>query len=181
MNKQFTIGSRRVGENCPVFIVAEMSANHLQDYNRAIEIIHAAKEAGADAIKLQTYTADTITLDCDSPDFQINEGTVWDGTTLHKLYEEAYTPWDWQPKLMEEANRLGLECFSSPFDATAVDFMASMNMPAYKVASYEITDLPLIRRIARLHKPVILATGVAYLTDIERALAVCRKETKMCF
>ena len=158
MNKQFTIGSRRVGENCPVFIVAEMSANHLQDYNRAIEIIHAAKEAGADAIKLQTYTADTITLDCDSPDFQINEGTVWDGTTLHKLYEEAYTPWDWQPKLMEEANRLGLECFSSPFDATAVDFMASMNMPAYN------------------HKPVILATGVAYLTDIERALAVCREE-----
>ena len=99
MNKQFTIGSRRVGENCPVFIVAEMSANHLQDYNRAIEIIHAAKEAGADAIKLQTYTADTITLDCDSPDFQINEGTVWDGTTLHKLYEEAYTPrWtSWLP------------------------------------------------------------------------------------
>ena len=176
MNKQFTIGSRTVGENSPVFIVAEMSANHLQDYNRALEIIHAAKEAGADAVKLQTYTADTITLDCDTPDFQINEGTVWDGTTLHKLYEEAYTPWDWQPKLMEEANRLGLECFSSPFDATAVDFMASMNMPAYKVASYEITDLPLIRRIARLHKPVIFATGVAWLADIERALAVCREE-----
>lgn len=176
MNKEFYIGSRRVGQDAPVFIVAEMSANHLQDYGRAIEIIHAAKEAGADAVKLQTYTADTITLDCDDPCFQITQGTIWDGTTLHKLYQEAYTPWEWQPKLMEEANRLGMECFSSPFDFTSVDFIESLHMPAFKIASYEINDIPLIRKIARLHKPIIFATGVAYLEDIERALAVCREE-----
>lgn len=176
MNSSFTIGSRRVGGDAPVFIVAEMSGNHLQDFNRAIEIIHAAKEAGADAVKLQTYTADTITLDCDDDCFQITQGTIWDGTTLHKLYQEAYTPWEWQPRLMEEANKLGMECFSSPFDFTAVDFMESMNMPAYKLASYEINDIPLIRKIAKLHKPMIFATGVAYLSDIERALTVCREE-----
>lgn len=176
MNKEFTIGSHTIGPSSPVFIVAEMSANHLQDYGRALEILHAAKEAGADAIKLQTYTADTITLDCDDPCFQITQGTIWDGTTLHRLYQEAYTPWEWQPRLMEEAKKLGLECFSSPFDFTAVDFMESMNMPAYKLASYEINDIPLIRKIARLHKPMIFATGIAYLSDIERALAVCREE-----
>ena len=176
MNKEFTIGSHSVGNNAPVFIVAEMSANHLQDYGRAVEIIHAAKEAGADAVKLQTYRPETITLDSESSCFQITQGTIWDGTTLYKLYEEAYTPWDWQPKLMEEANRLGMECFSSPFDFTAVDFMESMNMPAYKLASYEINDIPLIRKIARLHKPVIFATGIAHLEDIERALRVCREE-----
>ena len=176
MNKEFTIGSHTIGPSSPVFIVAEMSANHLQDYGRALEILHAAKEAGADAIKLQTYTADTITLDCDDPCFQITQGTIWDGTTLHRLYQEAYTPWEWQPRLMEEAKKLGLECFSSPFDFTAVDFMESMNMPAYKLASYEINDITLIRKIARLHKPMIFATGIAYLSDIERALAVCREE-----
>lgn len=176
MNKEFTIGTHTIGPSSPVFIVAEMSANHLQDYGRALEILHAAKEAGADAIKLQTYTADTITLDCDDPCFQITQGTIWDGTTLHRLYQEAYTPWEWQPRLMEEAKKLGLECFSSPFDFTAVDFMESMNMPAYKLASYEINDIPLIRKIARLHKPMIFATGIAYLSDIERALAVCREE-----
>ncbi len=176
MNKSFSIGSRRIGENEPVFIVAEMSANHNQDYRRAVEILHAAKEAGADAVKLQTYTADTITVDSDDPCFQITQGTIWDGTTLHKLYQEAYTPWEWQPKLVEEAKKLGLICFSSPFDFSAVDFMESMDMPAYKLASYEINDIPLIRRIARLHKPMIFATGVAYLSDIERAFAVCREE-----
>lgn len=139
-------------------------------------IIRAAKEAGADAVKLQTYTPDTITLDCDNDYFQITQGTIWDGTTLHKLYEEAYTPWEWQPKLMELANGLGMECFSSPFDATAVDFMREMDMPAYKVASFEINDIPLIRRIARIGKPIIFATGIAYLEDIERALAVCKEE-----
>ena len=176
MNKSFSIGSRRIGEDEPVFIVAEMSANHNQDYHRALEILHAAKEAGADAVKLQTYTADTITVDSDDPCFQITQGTIWDGTTLHKLYQEAYTPWEWQPRLMEEAKRLGLICFSSPFDFSAVDFMESMDMPAYKLASYEINDIPLIRKIARLHKPMIFATGVAYLSDIERAFAVCREE-----
>jgi N-acetylneuraminate synthase/pseudaminic acid synthase len=156
--------------------VAEISANHNQDYNRALEIIHAAKEAGADAVKLQTYTADSITLDCDDECFQINEGTIWDGTTLYKLYQEAYTPWEWQPKLKEEANKLGLECFSSPFDFTSVDFLEEMNVPAYKIASYEINDIPLIRKIARLHKPMIFATGIAYPEDIKRALAVCKQE-----
>lgn len=176
MNKDFKIGTRRINADSPVFIVAELSANHNQDFNRAIEIIHAAKEAGADAIKLQTYTADTITIDCDDPCFQINEGTIWDGTTLYKLYQEAYTPWEWQPRLMEEANKLGMECFSSPFDFTSVDFLEEMNVPAYKIASYEINDIPLIRKIARLHKPMIFATGIAYPEDINRALSVCREE-----
>ena len=176
MKKKIKIGNRYVGEGERTFLVAEVSANHLQDYGRAEAIIRAAKEAGADAIKLQTYTPDTITLDCDSDYFQITQGTIWDGTTLHKLYEEAYTPWEWQPKLMELANGLGMECFSSPFDATAVDFMREMDMPAYKVASFEINDIPLIRRIARIGKPIIFATGIAYLEDIERALAVCKEE-----
>ncbi len=176
MEKKIKIGSRYVGEGERTFLVAEVSANHLQDYGRAEAIIRAAKEAGADAVKLQTYTPDTITLDCDNDYFQITQGTIWDGTTLHKLYEEAYTPWEWQPKLKELANGLGMECFSSPFDATAVDFMREMDMPAYKVASFEINDIPLIRRIARVGKPVIFATGIAYLEDIERALAVCKEE-----
>ena len=176
MNKEFKIGTRTISPTSPTFIVAEISANHNQDFHRAVEIVHAAKEAGADAIKLQTYTADTITIDCDDPCFQINEGTIWDGTTLYKLYQEAYTPWDWQPKLMEEANKLGMECFSSPFDFSSVDFLEEMNVPAYKIASYEINDIPLIRKIAKLHKPMIFATGIAYPEDIERALAVCKEE-----
>ena len=176
MNKNFKIGNTWVGENHPAFIVAEISGNHNQDYKRAVEIIHAAKEAGANAVKLQTYTADTITLNCDSPCFQIKEGTIWDGMTLHQLYSEAYTPWEWQPGLMEEAVKLGMECFSSPFDFTSVDFLEKMKVPAYKVASYEINDIPLIRKIARMQKPVIFATGVAYPEDIERALQVCKEE-----
>ncbi len=176
MNKNFKIGNKTIGEGAPAFIVAEISGNHNQDYNRAVEIIHAAKEAGADAVKLQTYTADTITIDCDDECFQINEGTIWDGTTLYKLYQEAYTPWEWQPRLKEEANRIGLECFSSPFDFTSVDFLEKMDVPAYKIASYEINDIPLIRKIAKLHKPMIFATGIAYPEDIERALSVCRQE-----
>lgn len=176
MDKKIQIGKRYVGEGEKAFVVAEVSANHLQDYGRAEAIIKAAAQAGADAVKLQTYTPDTITLDCDNDYFQITQGTIWDGTTLHKLYEEAYTPWEWQPKLMEYANGLGLECFSSPFDATAVDFVREMDMPAYKVASFEINDIPLIRKIARIGKPVILATGIAYLEDMERALRACREE-----
>ncbi len=176
MDKRIRIGKRYVGEGEKTFVVAEVSANHLQDYGRAEAIIKAAAQAGADAVKLQTYTPDTITLDCDNDYFQITQGTIWDGTTLHKLYEEAYTPWEWQPRLMEYANGLGLECFSSPFDATAVEFMKEMDMPAYKVASFEINDIPLIRKIAGLGKPVILATGIAYLEDMERALQVCKEE-----
>ena len=176
MNKEIKIGNHTISETSSVFVVAELSANHNQDYGRALEIIHAAKEAGADAVKIQTYTADTITIDCDEPYFKINRGTLWDGTTLYKLYKEAYTPWEWQPKLKEEAEKLGMECFSSPFDFTSVDFLEEMQVPAYKVASYEINDIPLIRKIAKLHKPVIFATGIAYPEDIERALGVCLEE-----
>lgn len=176
MGKRIKIGNHFIGEGEKTFLVAEVSANHLQDYGRAEAIIRAAKDAGADAVKLQTYTPDTITLDCDNSYFQITQGTIWDGTTLHKLYEEAYTPWEWQPKLKKLAQDLGMECFSSPFDPSAVDFMYEMDMPAYKVASFEINDIPLIRKIARMGKPVIFATGIAYLEDIERALRTCREE-----
>lgn len=176
MKNRIKIGSRYVGEGEKTFIVAEVSANHLQNFERAKAIIKAAKDAGADAVKLQTYTADTITLNCENEYFQITQGTIWDGTSLHKLYEEAYTPWEWQPDLMKYANDLGMECFSSPFDPTAVDFMQKMNMPAFKVASFEINDIPLIRKIAKLGKPIIFATGIAYLEDIERALRVCKEE-----
>lgn len=176
MKKEIYIGERLISEDRPAFIVAEISANHNMDFDRAAAIIRAAKEAGADAVKLQTYTADTITLDCDAPCFQITQGTLWDGVTLHKLYETAYTPWEWQPKLKQIAEDLGLICFSSPFDPTAVDFLEKMNVPAYKVASFEITDIPLIRKIAGLGKPVIMATGIACLSDIELAVRTCREE-----
>lgn len=175
MKKEIIIDGHVISKEAPVFVVAEMSGNHMQDYGRAVEILHAAKEAGADAIKLQTYTADSLSLDCDKEWF-IEKDSIWDGIRSYDLYKEAYTPWDWQPRLMEEAKKLGLVCFSSPFDAASVDFMQQMQMPAYKVASYEINDIPLIRRIARQKKPVIFATGVAYLEDIERALQVCREE-----
>ena len=175
MNQEIKIGNRIISKDSPTFIIAEMSANHNQDYNRAIEIVHAAAEAGADAIKLQTYTADTITLNSDAPQFQITQGTIWDGTTLYKLYQEAYTPWEWQPAIMEEAKKFGMECFSSPFDFTAVDFMQKLDMPAYKIASYEINDIPLIKRSAKTGRPIIISTGIAHLEDIERALAACKE------
>ena len=175
MNQEIYLGGRRIAADAPVFIVAEMSANHLQDYDRAIEIIHAAKEAGADAIKLQTYTADTMTVDSDADCF-INKGGLWDGIKEYDLYKQAYTPWEWHAGLMEEAKKCGLLCFSSPFDATAVDFLEELDAPAYKIASYEINDIPLIRRVAKLHKPVIFATGIAHLEDIERAMNVCHEE-----
>ncbi len=175
MNKQIRIDQHIISKDHPVFVVAEMSGNHLQDYGRAVEILHAAKEAGADCIKLQTYTADSLALDCDREWF-VEKDSIWDGMKSYDLYREAYTPWEWQPKLMEEAEKLGLVCFSSPFDDASVEFMEKMRMPAYKVASYEINDIPLIRKIARQKKPVIFATGVAYPVDIERALQVCREE-----
>ena len=169
MNKSITIksvlGDRIIDENSPAFIIAEMSANHMMDFERAVKIIEAAKEAGADAIKLQTYTPDTITIDCDNEYFQITQGTIWDGTTLHKLYQTAFTPWEWQPKLKKIAEEKGLICFSSPFDLTAIDFMEEMDMPVYKVASFEINDIPFIRKIARLNKPIIMSTGIAYPDD----------------
>ena len=145
------------------------------DFNRAVKIMEAAKESGADAIKIQTYTADTITLNCDNQYFQITQGTLWDGRTLHKLYEEAYTPWEWQPELKKIANEMGLDFFSSPFDFSSVDFLEKMDVPAYKIASFEITDIPLIRKVAGLGKPVIISTGIAKLADIELALQTCRE------
>lgn len=156
-------------------VVAEMSANHGGDKSIAIETIKAAKRAGADAIKMQTYTADTITLDCDAPDFIINEGSIWDGRTFHELYEKAYTPWEWHEELFKVAHEEGLICFSSPFDKTAVDLLESLNAPMYKIASFEITDIPLIAYTASKMKPIIIATGIATLDDIELAVETCRK------
>lgn len=151
------------------FIVAELSANHCQDKECAIRTIRAAKKAGADAVKLQTYTADTITLDSQKDDFKI-KGGLWDGYCLYDLYKEAYTPWEWHEELFRVAQEEGLVCFSSPFDKTAVDFLETLNNPIYKVASFEITDLPLISYIATKGKPVIISTGIAMLKDIESAL-----------
>ena len=169
------IGPRQVGEEAPVFIIAELSANHLQKFDLAVETIKAIKEAGADAVKLQTYTPDTLTLDSDNDCFRVKQGTQWDGKTLYRLYQEAYTPWEWQPKLMKVAEELGLICFSSPFDKTAVDFLEEMKVPAYKIASFEITDLPLIAYVAAKGKPVILSTGIATLSEIEEAMDTCRR------
>lgn len=170
------IGSRTVGEDSPAFIVAEISGNHLQDYDLAVKTIKAARDAGADAVKLQTYRADTITLDSEKEYFRIDQGTIWDGQTLYQLYEKAYTPWEWQPKLKRYAEGLGLICFSSPFDKTAVDFLEEMNVPAYKVASFEITDIPLIEYIASKKKPIMISTGVAEISDIEEAIKACKNQ-----
>lgn len=172
---EIKIKGRIIGEGQPVFIIAELSANHLQKFELAVETIKAIKESGADAVKLQTYTPDTITIDCNNEYFQIKQGTLWDGKTLYQLYQEAYTPWEWQPKLKEIAEEIGLLCFSTPFDKTAVDFLEEMKVPAYKVASFEITDIPLIEYIASKGKPVIMSTGIATFSDIEEAVMACRK------
>ena len=169
------IGNKSIGDKHPVFIIAELSANHLQNFDFAVDTIKAMKESGADAVKLQTYTPDTITIDSYNEYFQINQGTLWDGKTLYQLYQEAYTPWEWQPKLKKIAENLGLICFSSPFDRTSVDFLEEMNVPAYKVASFEITDIPLIEYIASKGTPVIISTGIATLADIEEAVNACRR------
>lgn len=173
---EITIGNRKIGPGQPTFVVAELSANHNQDLNVAVETIKAAKEAGADAVKLQTYTADTITLDCDSEYFKVKGGTLWDGLTLHELYDRAHTPWEWQPKLKKVAEDLGLICFSAPFDKSAVDFLADLGMPAFKVASPEIVDIPLIEYMARQGKPMIMSTGVAEEKDIREALEACWRQ-----
>lgn len=156
-------------------IVAEMSANHNGKKEIAIETIKAAKRAGADAIKLQTYRADTITLRCDSPDFIINEGSIWDGQYFYDLYEQAYTPWEWHEELFHVAKEEGLICFSSPFDKTAVDLLESLDCPIYKIASFEITDIPLIEYAASKHKPMVLATGIATEEDVQLAVDACRE------
>ena len=169
------VGGRRIGPHQSVYIVAEMSANHNQDFEEAVRILHAAKEAGADAVKLQTYTPDTITINCNNDYFCVGKGTLWEGRNLYDLYGEAYTPWDWQPKLKQIANALGLDLFSSPFDNTAVDFLEDMGVPAYKIASFEIVDLPFIRRVAQTGKPIIMSTGMATLAEIDEAVRTIRE------
>lgn len=156
-------------------IVAEMSANHNGKKETAIETVRAAKRAGADAVKLQTYRADTITLRCDKPDFIINEGSIWDGQYFYDLYEQAYTPWEWHEELFHVAKEEGLICFSSPFDKTAVDMLEALDCPVYKIASFEITDIPLIEYAASKHKPMVLATGIATEEDIQLAVEACRR------
>ncbi|HEY3902197.1 MAG TPA: pseudaminic acid synthase [Chthoniobacter sp.] len=170
---EISIAGRRIGPGAPTYVIAEVSANHGQNFDEAIRIIDAAKTAGADAVKLQTYTPDTITIDSDAEPFRI-KGTIWNGRKLHELYREAYTPWEWQPKLMQHAAALGMHCFSSPFDDTAVDFLEGLNPPAYKIASFEMIDVPLIRRVAATGRPMIISTGMATLSEIEEAVDTAR-------
>lgn len=174
MVKAITIGERTISSEHSVYVIAELSANHHQDFSNAVRLIEEAKRAGADAVKLQTYTADTITIRSNKEYFRVGGGTLWDGRNLHDLYSEAYTPWEWQPRLKRAADDLGLDLFSSPFDATAVDFLERMNVPAYKVASFEIVDIPLIQKIARTGKPMIMSTGMATLDEIEEAIKAAR-------
>ena len=170
------IANKKIGKNSSCFIIAELSANHNGDINVAIETIKAAKKAGADAIKFQTYTPDTLTIDCDNDYFKIKEGTLWDGKTLYELYGEAYTPWEWHEQLFITAKEEGLICFSSPFDKTSVDFLEELSVPAYKIASFEIQDIPLIKYAASKGKPMILSTGIAEESDIQLAVDTCRSE-----
>ncbi|MCE7069495.1 pseudaminic acid synthase [Dyadobacter sp. CY327] len=169
------IGTFEINQDSPVFIIAELSANHNGSLETAIATIRAAKRAGADCIKLQTYTADTITIDSRMDDFRIG-GTIWDGQYLHDLYQEAYTPWEWHAELFRVAEEEDLICFSSPFDPTAVEFLENLNVPAYKIASFEITDIPLIELVASKGKPVIISTGIATEEDIELALDACKRQ-----
>ena len=168
------IGDFTIDNESPVFIIAELSANHNGSLDNALATIKSAKRAGADCIKLQTYTADTLTLDSDKEDFVIT-GTIWEGKKYHELYQEAYTPWEWHEALFKAAAEEGLICFSSPFDKTAVDFLETLNAPAYKIASFEITDIPLIEYVASKGKPIILSTGIAQEEDIELALDACHR------
>ncbi len=174
MTHTISITGRRIGPGEPVWLVAEMSANHNGNFERAVAILHAAKTAGADAVKIQTYTPDTITLDCDSERFRIGAGTIWEGRKLHDLYAEAMTPWDWHPKLKTIADELGLTLFSTAFDATSVDFLEKMNVPVHKISSFELVDLPLIAKAASTGKPLLLSTGMATREEIEEAVSAAR-------
>ena len=163
-------GKRTIGQGSPVFIIAEMSGNHRHDFKKALKIIDAAARAGADAIKLQTYTPDTITMNSDKPEFQIKVNKAWKGQTLYSLYKKSYTPWDWQPKLKKYAESKGLVCFSTPFDPTAVDFLEKMSVPLYKVASFEVVDIPLLKKIGATKKPVIISRGMSSLSELKLAV-----------
>lgn len=169
------IGKREIGKNAPAYIIAEMSANHAGSLERAKEIIHAAKGAGADCVKIQTYTPDTLTIDCDNEYFHIANGT-WNGESLYHLYEKAYTPWDWQKELKEEAEKCGLDFFSTPFDKTSVDFLEDIGVGFYKIASFELVDIPLIEYVASKKKPIIMSTGMSTLGEIEDAVQAIRRQ-----
>jgi len=174
MSSECIINKRSIASGKSVYIIAELSANHHQDFRQAVDLIHAAKSSGADAVKLQTYTPDTITIDCDNDYFKIGKGTIWDGKTLYSLYRDAYTPWEWQPELKRIAQSLGMDLFSSPFDFSSVDFLETLDVPAYKIASFEIVDIPLIRKIASTGKPILLSTGMATLSEIDDAIQTIR-------
>lgn len=175
MSKAIKINERFIGEGHPAYIIAEMSANHAGDLSRALEIIHAAKEAGADCIKIQTYTADTLTIDSNKECFQIKKGT-WQGENLYSLYKKAYTPWEWQARLKEEAGKAGIDFLSTPFDKTAVDFLEDLGVTFYKIASFEIVDIPLVKYVASKGKPIIMSTGMATLGEIEEAVDAVRSQ-----
>ncbi|WP_144186536.1 pseudaminic acid synthase [Elioraea rosea] len=170
----FAIAGRPIGPGCPPYVIAELSGNHNGELSRALALVDAAAQAGADAIKLQTYTADTITLDSDAPDFMITKGP-WAGRRMHDLYREAHTPWDWHPALFARARDHGLACFSTPFDTTAIDFLQTLDPPAWKISSFELVDLPLIEAVARAGGPMIMSTGMATLGEIEAAVGAARR------
>jgi pseudaminic acid synthase len=175
MTDAFKIGNSLIGFGFPCYIIAEVSANHQQDLSRAMDTVKAAAAAGANAVKFQTYHPDLITFNSDAQTFRIDSGTVWDGRTLYSIYSEGYMPWEWHEPLFRLATSFGMDAFSSPFDPTAVDLLASLNVPAYKIASFEIVDVPLIEKVAEQGKPIIISTGIARESDIEKAVAACRK------
>ena len=175
MTDTMQIAGRRIGTGFPAYVIAEVSANHNQNFEVAEEIVRAAKQAGADAVKLQTYRPDTITIQSSESCFKVGGGTLWDGRTLYDLYAEAYMPWEWQPRLKKVAEGLGMDLFSSAFDATAVDFLEEMGIPAHKVASFELVDIPLIQKMAGTGKPLIMSTGMATVEEIDEALNSARE------
>ena len=173
--RTIAINGRIVGNGEPVYVIAEISANHNKSFDEAVRIVCAAKNAGADAIKLQTYTPDTLTINCSNEYFRVAEGTIWEGRNLYDLYKDAYTPWEWQPKLKTIANDLGMDLFSSPFDESSVDFLQKINVPAFKVASFELVDTPLIKYLAKKGKPIIISTGMGTLSEIDEAVSAVRE------
>jgi N-acetylneuraminate synthase len=168
------IAGRAIGPGLPVYVVAELSANHHQQLDEALALVRAAQESGADAVKLQTYTPDTLTLDCRREEFRISSGTIWDGRYLYDLYAEAFTPWEWHARLKQEAESLGLHFFSTPFDSSAVEFLDQLDVPAFKIASFELVDLPLLAEVARRGKPVIMSTGMSSREELDEAVAALR-------